>query len=82
MCPDSQCPANCSGQGVCDHKEGKPKCVCNDSTDTTDGCFQSFSMVPPNAAHKAPAGWGQHSDATKKSGAIVAILALLVCFVL
>jgi hypothetical protein len=47
LCPETACPANCSGQGVCDYSSKVPKCKCNDPMDTTEGCFKSFVVVPP-----------------------------------
>uniref|UniRef100_A0A7S3V3W3 Leishmanolysin-like peptidase n=1 Tax=Chaetoceros debilis TaxID=122233 RepID=A0A7S3V3W3_9STRA len=39
ICPNLFCPAMCSGNGICDYESNPPKCICEDETDDTDGCY-------------------------------------------
>jgi hypothetical protein len=48
-CPNLFCPFSCAGRGVCNYAASvngtvRPKCVCFDPNDTSEGC--SDSLVP------------------------------------
>jgi len=38
VCPNSICPANCSGRGICQWNLTTPKCKCFDEEDTSKNC--------------------------------------------
>jgi len=58
------CPANCAGHGTCDFSQSQPICKCFDDADSTAGCFESFSSIPPDI------GWNDNmnQDAPNSSG--------------
>jgi len=39
VCPDIVCPANCSGNGMCDYCQEVPQCICDDPFDESPGCY-------------------------------------------
>lgn len=86
VCPENQCPANCSGQGLCERKEGeRPKCLCNDADDETEGCYVSFRVVPPKfirqGSEAVPEGALAHSSSPQRSWTpSISILAAVVVF--
>jgi len=68
ICPQLFCPAACSGRGDCVYRDrdsvyGEPpaKCVCDDETDDTDGCY--------NTKLTFPAGYGGNTFGENLNGA-------------
>lgn len=54
VCPDLFCPANCAGRGECVFRpkgtistsDPPAKCVCDSTSDSSDGCFNSELSFP------------------------------------
>lgn len=46
VCPETFCPANCSGKGVCKFNGVAPYCECFDPNDLSDGCYDSLPKSP------------------------------------
>lgn len=76
-CPNSACPANCAGHGVCDFSLKRPTCKCFDPRDTSTGCFRSFVSVPPQRAWNGGNLPGSDSSRTTKSQHIIALSHLI-----
>lgn len=53
ICPESICPANCAGRGVCDFQSGR--CHCSDPNDASRGCYDTIIAVPPQYVRGWPA---------------------------
>mmetsp|Transcript_17574 Transcript_17574/g.31775 ORF Transcript_17574/g.31775 Transcript_17574/m.31775 type:complete len:240 (+) Transcript_17574:2147-2866(+) len=49
-CPDSLCPANCAGRGICDFSLSPPMCECFDRNDTSPFCSESPSSFAPTVS--------------------------------
>jgi len=46
-CPESICPANCAGRGICDYTLSPAQCECFDRSDTSPFCSESpWSFAP------------------------------------
>lgn len=41
VCPESICPANCAGRGICDYSLSPAQCECFDKSDSSPSCFRS-----------------------------------------
>ncbi|KAL7534587.1 hypothetical protein ACHAXR_005971 [Thalassiosira sp. AJA248-18] len=49
-CPESICPANCAGRGICDYSLSPAQCKCFDQTDTSPFCSASPLSFPPTVS--------------------------------
>jgi len=46
-CPESICPANCAGRGICDFSQSPAQCQCFNQDDTSEFCADSpYSFAP------------------------------------
>lgn len=60
-CPESICPANCAGRGICDYTLSPARCECFDRSDTSPFCSGSphsfaptISPMPTESASPTP----------------------------
>ena len=62
VCPDLFCPVNCSGRGECIFRskgtistsEPLARCICNSSSDISDGCYSSELSLPETYGYDTP----------------------------
>jgi len=87
ICPNMVCPSNCAGNGKCDFASTPPVCNCFDKSDSSPGCTESFTNIPPDA------GWNDNTNGghglsssifvtKEKSGLILHLLATVMWLII